>query len=302
MGSDRQTISVSGRRLEVSNLAKIFYPATKTTKKDVLDYYRAIAPVLLPHLRGRPVTLKRYPDGVDGGFFYEKRCPPHRPEWVKTVSVRRKRDNQDIPYCLLDTVPALLWATNLANLELHANLGRGRSIERPTSLVFDLDPGPPAGIIKCGKVALRLREYFSGLGLESYCKTSGSKGLQVYVPLNTAITYDTTRPLAHEIATELENEMPKLVVSRMAKELRTGKVLIDWSQNDAHKTTVCVYSLRAVERPSVSTPVTWDELEASVGARREAALRFGTKDVLERVERNGDLFEPVAKLKQKLPR
>ena len=294
-------VRVGSRTLEVSNLDKIFYPETGFTKGDVIDYYRAVASVVVPHLRGRPVTLKRYPNGVDDKFFYEKRCPPHRPEWVKTITMRRQRDQKDVQYCAIDTAPALIWAANLANLELHASLAKEKDLRRPTSLVFDLDPGPPADVVTCAEVALEIRSLLEELDLESVCKTSGSKGLQLYVPLNTKVTYDETGPFAHGIAVALENRHPDLVVSRMAKELRGGKVFIDWSQNADHKTTVSVYSLRARPRPTASTPVTWDELASAVKKGKAERLTFEGSEVLKRIDSDGDLFEPVRKMRQKLP-
>lgn len=294
-------VRVGSRTLEVSNLDKVFYPETGFTKGDVIDYYRAVAPVVVPHLRGRPVTLKRYPNGVDDKFFYEKRCPPHRPEWVKTITMRRQRDQKDVQYCAIDTAPALIWAANLANLELHASLAKEKDLRRPTSLVFDLDPGAPADVVTCAEVALEIRSLLEELELESVCKTSGSKGLQLYVPLNTKVTYDETGPFAHAIAVALEKRHPDLVVSRMAKELREGKVFIDWSQNADHKTTVSVYSLRARPRPTASTPVTWDELASAVRKGKAERLTFEGKEVLKRIDSEGDLFEPVRKMRQKLP-
>ena len=294
-------VRVGSRTLEVSNLDKVFYPETGFTKGDVIDYYRAVASVVVPHLRGRPVTLKRYPNGVDDKFFYEKRCPPHRPEWVKTITMRRQRDQKDVQYCAIDTAPALIWAANLANLELHASLAKERDLRRPTSLVFDLDPGAPADVVTCAEVALEIRSLLEELGLESVCKTSGSKGLQLYVPLNTKVTYAETGPFAHAIAVALEKRHPDLVVSRMAKELRGGKVFIDWSQNADHKTTVSVYSLRARPRPTASTPVTWDELASAVKKDKAERLTFEGSEVLKRIDSEGDLFEPVRKMRQKLP-
>ena len=294
-------VRVGSRTLEVSNLDKVFYPETGFTKGDVIDYYRAVASVVVPHLRGRPVTLKRYPNGVDDKFFYEKRCPPHRPEWVKTITMRRQRDQKDVQYCAIDTAPALIWATNLANLELHASLAKEKDLRRPTSLVFDLDPGPPADVVTCAEVALEIRSMLEELDLESICKTSGSKGLQLYVPLNTKATYDETGPFARAIAVALEKRHPELVVSRMAKELRGGKVFIDWSQNADHKTTVSVYSLRARPRPTASTPVTWDELASAVKKGKAERLTFEGREVLKRIDSDGDLFEPVRKMRQKLP-
>jgi bifunctional non-homologous end joining protein LigD len=286
-------VDVEGRELSLSNLDKILYPEVGFTKGEVIDFYTRIAPVLLPHLRGRPLTLKRYPNGVDGDFFYEKNCPAHRPDWVRTARVDK------IDYCLCDDLPTLVWMANLADLELHPSLSLAEEIQRPTVMAFDLDPGPPAGIMECREVALMLRDALGQIGLESVPKTSGSKGIQVYAPLNTdGVTYDDTKPLSQALARHLEAEHPKQIVSLQKKELRKGKVLIDWSQNDEHKTTVSVYSLRARETPTVSTPLGWDELEA---ASDPDELAFTAGEVLERVEEHGDLFSPVVELAQSLP-
>lgn len=295
------TVKAGNRKVEVSRLDKVFYPETGFTKGDAIAYYHTIAPVLLPHIKKRAVTLKRYPDGVEGSFFYEKRCPPYAPDWIKTVTMMRKRDGKDIQYCRLDTQAALVWAANLANLELHASLAKASDVTRPTALVFDLDPGPPADVATCTRVALEIRSLLADLELESIVKTSGSKGLQLYVPLNTKVTYDQTAPFAHAIALALEKRYPDLIVSRMKKELRGGKVLIDWSQNGDHKTTVSVYSLRARPRPTTSTPVTWDEVEAASSSGIAKDLTFESHEVLERVEEHGDLFEPALQLRQNLP-
>jgi bifunctional non-homologous end joining protein LigD len=289
-------VEVEGRRLKLSNLDKVFYPATGFTKGQVIDYYRRVAPALLPHLRDRPLTLKRYPDGVEGQFFYEKQCPSYAPDWIDTVTVKNRRK---IDYCLANELATLMWLANLADLELHTSLSRAKDIMRPTMMVFDLDPGEPAGIMECVKVGIALRDLFAGLKLDCYPKTSGSKGLQVYVPLNGPVTYDDTKPFAHAIAMLLEKQLPKLVVSSQKKSLRGGKVLVDWSQNDDHKTTVCVYSLRARERPTVSTPVSWEEVEK---ARSPKQLTFEAGAVLKRVEKHGDLFAPVLEQRQKLPK
>lgn len=302
MMSRKSELEVAGRKLAVSNLDKVLYPAAGFTKAQVIDYYVRIAPVLLPHLRDRPITLKRYPEGVDGFFFYEKQCPSHRPAWMKTTRVPSRREEGHIDYCVMNDLPALVWAANLADLELHTFLHRAPKIERPTMIAFDLDPGPPADIVLCCKVGLWLRALLDGLGLQSFPKTSGSKGLQLYVPLNTPVTYEKTKRFAHEVAERLEREHPGLIVSRMQKALRKGKVLIDWSQNDDHKTTVNVYSLRAKERPTVSTPVTWKEVETAAKKGDASKLVFETDAVLRRVEKLGDLFAPVLTLKQKLPR
>jgi bifunctional non-homologous end joining protein LigD len=293
-------VEVEGRHLKLSNLEKILYPATGTTKAEVIDYYTRVAPVLVPHMKGRALTLKRYPNGVEGKFFYEKNAPSHRPDWVTTAAVYSPSNKADINFCVVEDVPTLVWAANLASLELHTSLARAREVMRPTMLVFDLDPGAPATIKECCAVGLRLRQMFEELGIQSFPKTSGSKGLQVYVPLNTAVSYEQTKPFALAVAQHLEQEDPRRVLSNMKKELRTGKVFVDWSQNDDHKTTVCVYSLRARERPTVSTPVSWDEVEGhSRGSLKELAFTFD--EVLARIERHGDLMAPVLTLKQKLP-
>ncbi len=296
-----QVVEIEGKQLSLSNLDKVLYPDVGFTKGQVIDYYVRIAPVLLPHLKGRPLTLKRYPNGVNGMFFYEKNCPEHRPEWVQTTPVWSEGNNKTMHYCLAQDLPTLVWAANLADLELHTSLSLGKEITRPTAIVFDLDPGPPADIVLCCQVGLWVRDVFAHFGLESFAKTSGSKGLQLYVPLNTAVTYDQTKPFAHELARLLERQHPEQVVSDMKKALRTGKVLVDWSQNDDHKTTVNVYSLRAKDRPTVSTPVSWEEVEQCLKKADPNLLVFTSDQVLERVKKRGDLFESVLTLKQKLP-
>jgi bifunctional non-homologous end joining protein LigD len=293
-------IDVAGTRMTVSNLDKVLYPKTGFTKGQVIDYYIRVSRDLLPHLKNRPITLKRYPDGVEGFFFYEKQCPPHRPKWVKTATVPRGKGG-DIHYCVLNDLPSLVWAANLADLELHTFLHKAPALSRPTAMAFDLDPGPPADIVSCCQVGLWVKALFAGLGLKSFPKTSGSKGLQVYVPLNTPVTYDQTKLFAHTVAQVLEKQFPKVVVSKMQKSLRGGKVLVDWSQNDDHKTTVTVYSLRAKAQPTVSTPVTWEEVEAALKKKKPGLLTFDSQAVLRRVEQLGDLFSPVLQLKQKLP-
>jgi bifunctional non-homologous end joining protein LigD len=298
VSATKSTLDVAGKAVAVSNLDKVLYPRAGFTKGEVIDYYVRISPVLLPHLKARPITLKRYPDGVEGFFFYEKQCPSHRPRWVRTTTVPRSAGG-NIHYCVMDSLPALVWAANLADIELHTFLHRAPTIERPDFLAFDLDPGPPADILLCCKVGLWVRDVLAALGLQSFAKTSGSKGLQVYVPLNTPTTYAKAKPFAHALAELLESQAPGEVVSRMQKSLRAGKVLVDWSQNDGKKTTVSVYSLRAREKPTVSTPVTWDEIETALA--RKQPLRFEAHDVLKRVEEMGDLFAPVLKLAQKLP-
>lgn len=294
-------VEIGNRRLELSNLDKVFYPATGFTKGQVLDYYLRVAPALLPHLRDRPLTLKRYPDGAQGPYFYEKRCPSHRPPWIRTEAVWSGAQEEEIRFCVIDDLPALVWVVNLADLEMHTYLHRAPAVDRPTVLVFDLDPGPPADAVQCCEVALALKGLFERLGLASFPKTSGSKGVQVYVPLNTPVGYGATKPFARAVAELLERERPDLVVSSMKKALRAGKVLVDWSQNDVHKTTVCVWSLRAKERPTVSTPLAWAEVEAALAARDASRLVFEAPAALQRFEREGDLFAPVLKLRQRLP-
>ncbi|MGN6552221.1 MAG: non-homologous end-joining DNA ligase [Verrucomicrobiota bacterium] len=299
--SEKQILNVQGRDVPVSRLNKVYYPKSGFTKAQVIDYYIRISPVLLPHLENRPLTLKRYPDGVEGGFFYEKRCPPYRPTWIKTAPIWSEGNNAEIHYCLANDLPSMVWAANLGDLELHTFLAKADKVNQPTMLVFDLDPGPPANVLHCAEVGLLLKERLDELKLQSFPKTSGSKGLQVYVPLNTPTTYEQTKPFAHAMADQLQSARPELIVSRMEKRLRTGKVFVDWSQNDQHKTTVCVYSLRAKERPTASTPVEWDEVKAALKKKDAGRLSFLSDQVLQRVTKNGDLFQPVLKLKQKLP-
>jgi bifunctional non-homologous end joining protein LigD len=300
LGAKDAETTVDGRELKLSNLDKVLYPKTGFTKGELISYYAAIAPVMLGHLAGRPLTVTRWPDGVNAKSFFQKQAPAHRPEWVRTATVASA--SKPIDYTLADDLPTLVWLANLAAIELHVPLARAEAIERPTALVFDLDPGAPATIIECCEVALQLQGMFEHLGLESYAKTSGSKGLQVYVPLNSAkVTYERTKPFAKAVAELLESAEPELVVSRMTKARRTGKVLIDWSQNDAKKTTVCVYSLRASERPTASTPLEWDEVRAGRDSEDPAALAFEARQVLERVAERGDLFAPVLSLAQALP-
>ena len=300
LGAKRARTDIDGRELVLSNLDKVLYPAVGFTKRDVIDFYAAVAPVLLMHLRDRPLTVTRFPDGVDGKAFFQKQSPAHRPAWVATVAVpseRRKR----IDFTLAQDLATLVWLANLAALELHVPLARAPALERPTAVVFDLDPGPPAGVVECCRVALWLHGMFERLGLVSFVKTSGSKGLQVYVPLNSAVAYAQTKAFARHVAQMIEQAEPELAVSRMTKALRAGKVLIDWSQNDEHKTTVCVYSLRARERPTVSTPLEWDELRATLRKPDAAALSFDAATVRERVRERGDLFAPMLSLVQTLP-
>lgn len=285
-------------RVALRNLDKVLYPSG-FTKGDVVAYYRAVAPAMVPHLAGRALTLRRFPDGVDGESFYEKRCPAHRPAWMPTVAVASGRGRYQA--CTVADTDDLLWLANMAALEIHPQLARAEAPGVPTVMVFDLDPGAPADVVTCARVGLWLREVLAALGLEAHAKTSGSKGLQLYVPLNSPTTYEVTKPLAHSVALLLEREHPELVVSSMAKARRPGRVLIDWSQNDRVKTTVAVYSLRARPEPGVSTPVTWEEVERCATAGDAAVLAFTPAAVTARVEADGDLFAPVLGRRQDLP-
>jgi bifunctional non-homologous end joining protein LigD len=296
-------IEVEGRRIALSNLEKVLYPGNGFTKGQVIDYYVRVSRYILPHLRDRPITFVRYPDGVRGEFFFEKNAPGFAPEWIKRFSVPHRRHAGDIRYILINDLPTLVWAANLASLELHPFLHRVPNISSPTEIVFDLDPGEGSDILSCVRVALLVREVLAELKLESFAKVSGSKGLQLYVPLNSGLTYDVVKPFAKTFAEFMEQRHPELVVSKMPKHLRTGKVFIDWSQNTESKTTVGVYSLRAKsDQPYVSMPVTWDELIEAEHSKRAQSLYFGPEAALARLEDIGDLFAPVEKLKQKLPR
>lgn len=291
-------VEIDGRRLKVSNLDKVLYPEAAFTKAEVIDYYVRVAAVMLPHIADRGVTLRRYPNGVDGSSFFEKRCPSHRPDWVRTFDGPGDRDG-GIGYCALDSTAALAWAANLAALEIHAPMARGADIESPTMCVFDLDPGPGTGIPECAEVALDIRSVLDRLaGLACVVKTSGSKGLQLYVPLNTPHTHEHCSSFALAVAQVLEKHHPDRVTSVMKKTVRGGKVFIDWSQNSRHKTTVAVYSLRARPRPTVSTPVTWAEVESAAAG---GPLSFEAPAVLARIEELGDLFAPTLEMRQSLP-
>ena len=296
-------VEIDGRQIKLTNLDKVLYPKTGFTKGGMVDFYRRIAPVLVSHLEGRPLTLKRYPNGVEDKFFFEKNCPSHRPDWMRSEKI--VMSTKTIEFCVCDDTASLVWLAQIAALELHPSLSRVDAPERPAILAFDLDPGPPATIVECCKVGLWLHGMFERLGIESFAKTSGSKGLQVYVPLNVDdVEYESgsgTKGFARAVAELLEQSEPDLVVSRMTKALRPGKVLVDWSQNDASKTTVSVYSMRAKDRPTVSTPVTWDEVSDCHESGDPERLVFEAGEVLKRVEEQGDLFAPVQSLKQSLP-
>jgi bifunctional non-homologous end joining protein LigD len=297
MVSKKVPVEIDGRSLAISNLDKVMYPAVGFTKAEVIDYYVRVAPVMLPHVRGRGVTLRRWPDGVDGDSFFEKRCPSHRPDWMATAPGPGDRGGS-IDYCCLNEPAALAWTANLAALEIHAPMARGDDIESPAMVVFDLDPGAPATIVECCQVALRIRELLAGFELQVFPKTSGSKGMQLYLPLNTKHSHAHCSDFAHAVAQLLEKQTPDRVTSTMKKSIRGGKIFVDWSQNTRHKTTVAAYSLRARPEPTVSTPLTWDEVAA--GADGEP-LVFLAGNLLDRVDAMGDLFAPTAHLQQELP-
>ena len=302
MAASRQ-VEVDGRELKLTNLDKVLYPQAGFTKGEVVDYYARVAPAIIPHLHGRAVTLRRFPEGVDDldAAFFEKRCPKHRPKWVKTARVEADPHAGKIDFCVCDSLPTLIWMAQLAAIELHPSLSLSRAPKRPTVLAFDLDPGPPADIVECCRVGLRLRDLFDHFGVQCFPKTSGSKGLQIYVPLNRKAPYEQTKPFAKAIAQLLEKQTPEKVVSKMKKVEREGKVFVDWSQNHQRKTTIAVYSLRARERPTASTPVSWDEVETAADGGDGSGLVFEAGEVLERIEQHGDLFAPVLELEQELP-
>ncbi|MBW3608903.1 MAG: DNA ligase D [Actinobacteria bacterium] len=297
---DGVQVTVGGRTLKLTNLDKVLYPRVGFTKRDVIEYYVAIAPAMLAHLEARPLTRVRFPNGVEGKSFFEKNCPSHRPQWVRTASV--PLSDKTVEFCVCDDLPTIVWLGNLAALELHTQMHRAEALQTPTTMVFDLDPGPPATIVECCRVALWLQGMFENLGLQAFPKTSGSKGLQVYVPLNApGITYAQTKGFAHAVADLLESAEPDLVIARMNKDARKGKVFIDYSQNDEHKTTVCAYSLRARDRPTASTPLEWDEVRGCLDDADAQRLVFEAADVVARFEEQGDLFAPVLSLVQEMP-
>ena len=304
--ADKFAVQVDGRDLTLTNLAKVLYPADDFTKAEVLDYDQRISPVLLPHVAGRPMTLKRYPDGVGGESFFAKHAPAGRPDWVRTEKIessssRSRSPGEPIEYVVLDDLSTLMWAANLAALELHVPMWRFPAPEsghavgaapehglEPDLLVFDLDPGAPATIVDCCRVAEAIRPVLADAGLDALPKTSGGKGLQLYARIaDRGLTAEQASALAKGFAERLERDLPRLVVSRMTRSLRPGKVLIDWSQNNGSKTTIAPYSLRAREHPTVSTPVTWDEVAA---CRDVSDLFFTAPDTLARVDVHGDLF------------
>lgn len=300
MASKKRSFTIEGHDLELSNLDKVLFPAAPFTKGQVIDYYVRAAEYLLPHLANRPVTLKRFPDGVNGEVFYEKNAPAYTPKWVKTFKVKRDSGGT-INYILINDLATLIYTVNLANLEMHVFLAKTRALDTPTSMVFDLDPGEGMNVLDCGRLALQLKGVFDSLGLSSYPKVSGSKGMQVYVPLNTAVTFDSTSPFAKTLAQEFERHVPELVVSSMSKARRTGKIFIDWSQNSEKKTTVAVYSLRAkVDRPYISLPFDWREIQKAVSSGQPETLYLEPEEALARMQRKGDLFQPLLDEKQRL--
>lgn len=293
-------LDIEGRKVAVSNPDKPMYPSG-FTKGQVIDYYIRAADYLLPHIHGRPITLNRFPDGINGAHFYEKEAPKFTPAWVERFAVPRRAGGKEIHYVLLNDLASLVWAANLANLEIHPFLAAAPDIERPLSVVFDLDPGPGTDVLTCVEVAFLLKAKLAERGLESFAKASGSKGLQMYVPLNTKVTYAESQPFARSLAQELEREQPRLIVSAMAKVERAGKVLIDWSQNSDFKTTISVYSLRAKhDQPFVSLPFSWTELHDAHEKRDPGRLFLQAEQAIARLKEVGDLFEPMLKLRQHL--
>ena len=296
------TLNIAGRQIHLSNLQKVLYPSSGFTKGQVIDYYARIAPTILPYLQGRPLTLKRYPDGVNAAFFYEKMCPSHRPDWVTTARLPSTGGKRAyIDYCVIDDTATLLWVANLASLELHTLLGTAAHPLRPDFMVFDLDPGPGTTLLDCARIALRFHGLLKDLHLQSLPRTSGGKGLHLCIPLNTPVTFEQTKTLSRAMAQVLERDDPSHITSNMRKDLRPGKVFVDWSQNDHHKTTVTTYSLRAREQPTACTPLSWDELTQAIRHNDANRLVFQSDQTLRRVDKQGDLFAPLLTLHQSLP-
>lgn len=297
----QKIVKIAGKRLSLANLEKDLYPSYGFTKTHILEYYRQISKFILPHLKDRALTLKRYPEGVDKEYFFEKRCPAHRPAWVKTGEVRRN-NGERMTVCLVNDLETLMWVENLASVELHVPLARVDSPEVPDAMVFDLDPGEPANILDCARVALILRNLLDPLGLTSYVKTSGKKGLHVYVPLNhTETTFEDTKRFSKAVAGIMQKNYPDMITAKMAKEYRQRKVFINWEQNDAKKTMICVYSLRAREKPIVSFPFAWRELEKLAEQDDPKKLDVLYSEAVYRAEKHGDLFSDLLAKKQKLP-
>jgi bifunctional non-homologous end joining protein LigD len=290
-------VTLEGKEFGITNLDKVLFPAAKFTKGELIDYYAQVGPAMLPHIEDRPLTMKRFPDGVEKPYFYEKHAPSHSPDWVRTVAVPTAEGEDGVEYIVIDDLPTLVWAAQLGAIELHVPLwkvGRRRKLPAPPDLiVFDLDPGEGTGLVECCAVAQLVRQMLSDRGLEGLAKTSGSKGLQVYAKLKARATWDKSRGDAHGIATALEKEHPSEVISVMRKALRQGKVFIDWSQNHPAKTTVAVYSVRGRPQPTVSTPVTWDEVDECAASGDPTLLEFTATDVIARVKAMGDLFAPL---------
>jgi bifunctional non-homologous end joining protein LigD len=297
----QKVVEIAGRRLSLSNLEKDLYPSYGFTKAQILEYYRRMASFILPHLQDRALTLKRYPEGVDQDFFFEKRCPSHHPAWVKTAEVRLE-DKERMTVCLVNDLETLMWVENLASLELHVPLARAASPDTPDSMVFDLDPGEPANLLDCARIALILRDLLSPLRLISLVKTSGQKGLHVYVPLNRAeTTFEDTKKFSKAVAETMQKNYPDLVTAKMGKEYRKAKVFINWEQNDSKKTMICVYSLRAREKPMVSFPLAWSELENLARQDDPEKLQVMYSEAVSRAEKHGDLFQEMLVKRQKLP-
>lgn len=294
-------ITIEDREMSVSNLDKVLYPSVGFTKGQVIDYYARIADVMVPHLAGRPVTRKRYPDGVDADFFFEKNCPSYKPDWIQIIPMATEANGGITKFCGVSDSASLVWLANLAALEIHPQLQKLPDLNTPSFMVFDLDPGEPATVVECSKIAMRIRDLFANFSIECFAKTSGKKGMQVYVPLNTPVTFAETSALAKAVGQLLEKQSPNEVLTDMTRALRTGKVFIDWSQNNRIKTTIAVYSLRANERPTVSTPLAWHEVEECANKKDAQLLVFDSESVLERVEKYGDLFADVLTKEQQLP-
>ena len=303
MPTSRQ-VEIEGRELKLTNVEKVLYPKSGFTKGEMIDYYVKVAPVMIPHLSGRAVTLRRFPEGVEDldAAFFEKRCPKHRPKWVKTATVEAGPRAGKIDFCVCDGLPTLVWMAQLATVEFHPSLSKARAPKRPGVLAFDLDPGPPADIVDCCRVAIRLRDLFGHFGVKCFPKTSGSKGMQVYVPLNSKkVNYEVTKPFAKAIAQLLEKQTPDLVISKMKKVERERQGLRRLVPEPRRKTTIAVYSLRAREQPTASTPITWDEVEEVADSGDKSKLVFEADAVIDRIERHGDLFAPVLELEQEVP-
>lgn len=297
------SIRLGNKNLALSNLDKILYPETGFTKGQVIDFYRHVGPFILPHIKNRPITLKRFPNGIRGEHFYEKNAPAFTPAWIKTFPILRSSNELMINYILINDLPTLLWSANMANLEIHPFLAKVPKIDVPTMVVFDLDPGEGSTALESSQVAFLLKDVLDQLGLKSLVKVSGSKGIHVHVPLNTEVTYEMTQAFAQSVAKYLASEHPELIVSEMAKSKRKGKVFIDWSQNSEHKSTVSIYSLRAkAERPFVAMPIRWDELKRALTDKDASSLFFEPDAALKRLDQVGDLFAPALQLKQRLPR